>query len=168
MYLKKYIYIYIYICSTFYVGSYYWWREHPQMVLRIKRHLSPYPRLKSVKNDQQNLEGGLYTCIVHFESHWIDIITEWYQTRRDTPMCFGFSQTSEFFYVLWRHPGVHTALCTYVWPMKNFRVHSRMASYVKSYVYTQRLIHVLPNVNDECCQLTMSSDDLDSDFSNII
>jgi hypothetical protein len=35
----------------------------------------------------------------------------------------------KFFYVLWRHPGVHTALCTYVCPMKNFRVHSRMASY---------------------------------------
>jgi hypothetical protein len=59
VYLKKYIYIYIYIyiCSTFYVGSYYWWREHPQMVLRIKRHLSPYPRLKSVKNDHWKLRG---------------------------------------------------------------------------------------------------------------
>jgi hypothetical protein len=39
-----------------------------------------------------------------------------YQTRRDTPMCFGWRKTSEIFYVLWRDPGVwKTSVCTPGW-----------------------------------------------------
>jgi hypothetical protein len=52
-----------------------------------------------------------------------------YQTRRDTPMCFGWTKTSEFFLRAmtpsWSAHGT-LYLC---FPMKNFRVHSRMASY---------------------------------------
>jgi hypothetical protein len=43
-------------------------------------------------------------------------------------MCFDLGKISEIFYVLWRHPGVHTLYPMFV-PMKIFRVHSRMASY---------------------------------------
>jgi hypothetical protein len=67
------------------------------MVLRIKRHLSPYPRLKSVKNDQQNLEGGLYTCIVHFESHWIDIITELIPDQKGHSYVFWLKENVRIF-----------------------------------------------------------------------
>jgi hypothetical protein len=52
-----------------------------------------------------------------------------YQTRRDTSMCFGWRKTSEIFLRAmtpsWSAHGT-LYLC---FPMKNFRMHSRMASY---------------------------------------
>jgi hypothetical protein len=35
-------------------------------------------------------------------------------------LCFGLGKTSEIFYVLWRHPRVHMALCTYVCTCEKF------------------------------------------------
>jgi hypothetical protein len=92
-----------------------------------------------------------------------------YQTRRDTPMCFGWRKTSEIFYVLWRHPAVHTALCTYVWPMKNFRVHSRMASYDGVFsrqhsdkIFGQNIVWVTLLVLYLFCAVAMRTQDLDN------
>jgi hypothetical protein len=84
------------------------------------------PILVHTINIRHIISFDLYCLISHIN---MVIPQNRYQTRRDTPMCFDWRKTSEIFYVLWCHPGVHTALCTYVWPMKNFCVHSRMASY---------------------------------------
>jgi hypothetical protein len=100
------------------------------------RSWSFFARSPEKKRVQENVSfrnvynGQLQLCICIYS-----VTQNRYQTRRDTPMCFGWRKTSDIFYVLWRHPGVHTVLCTYVWPMKNFRVHSRMASYMMAYFH---------------------------------
>jgi hypothetical protein len=82
---------------------------------------------KAILNHMQRRWGYVHT--VTFSSVFTLKPQNRYQTRRDTSMCFGWRKTSEIsLRAMTPSWSAHGALYL-CFSMKNFRVHSRMASY---------------------------------------